>query len=68
MEGENPALRKFCFAQDFEVCFPTKNSAKIYFRKNMEMQKRMSDSKYKHSIYIVSFIQLNLPFSRKGTL
>ena len=31
----------------------------------MEMQKRMSDSKYKHSIFIVSIIQINLPFSGK---
>ena len=31
----------------------------------MEMQKRMSDSRYKHSIYIVLFIQFNLPFFKK---
>ena len=49
----------------FEVCFPTKNSAKIIFAKTMEMQKRMPESKYKHSIYIVLFIQFDSPFFKK---
>ena len=31
----------------------------------MEKQKRRSDSKYKHSVYIVSFIQFNLPLFKE---
>ena len=31
----------------------------------MKKQKRISDRKYKHSIYIVSFIQFNLPLTGK---
>ena len=60
-------LRKFYFAHDFNV-LRSVSQQKFIFAKTMEMQKRMSDSKYKHSIYIVSFIQFNLPFFRKGIL
>ena len=31
----------------------------------MEIQKRMSDSKYKHSMHIVPFIKFNLQFFKK---
>ena len=34
----------------------------------MEMQKRMSDNKYKHSVNIILFIQFDSPFFKKGTL
>ena len=61
-------LRKFYFAHDFIVLRSVSRQKilpKFIFAKTMEKQKRMSDSKYKHSIYIVSFIQFNLPFFRK---
>ena len=64
-------LRKFYFAHDFIVLRSVSRQKilqKFIFAKTMEMQKRMSDSKYKHSTYILSFIQFNLPFFRKGTL
>ena len=38
---------------------------KFIFAKIMEMQKQISDNKYKHSLYIVSIIQFNLPFFQK---
>ena len=64
-------LRKFYFAHDFIVFRSVARQQilqKKFFEKTMDMQKRMSDSKCKHSVYIVSFIQFNLPFFRKGTL
>ena len=64
-------LRKFYFAHDFIVLRSVSRQIilqKFIFAKTMEKQKRRSDSKYKHSVYIVSFIQFNLPFFRKGTL
>ena len=64
-------LRKFYFAHDFIVWRSVSRQKilqKFIFAKTMEKQKRMSDSKYEHSIYIVSFIQFNLPFFRKWTL
>ena len=48
-------LRKFYFARDFIVLRSfsrQKTLQKFIFAKTMEIQKRMSDSKYKHSIYV----------------
>ena len=64
-------LRKFYFGHDLIVLRSVsrqKNLQKFIFAKSMEMQKRMSYSKYKHSLYIIPFIRFNLPFFRKRTL